>query len=358
MFRFANPEYLYTLYLIPLIVAAYWYTMRNKFRAMDKFADRKLQEIIVPWYSKLKEISRFGIIVLALVSLIFAAADPQVGMKIENVKETGIDIYILLDVSLSMQAQDIRPSRLDKAKLEISNLIRRLKGDRIGLIVFAGEPFVQFPLTSDYSAANLFLSAADVSTVPEQGTAIAAAINLAARSFDYSSPEGIHSEKTERVMVIFTDGEDHEGSLQDAIDKAKENDIKIYTIGLGSPNGVPIPVYNGQGQQSGFKTDAKGNVVLTKLDESALKDIASVTGGQYLRGTNERDELDIIYNDLSKIKKTEFGEKKVTDYEDRFYYFLAPAIILLLIEFFMTERKSVVFDRMGKALGISETNVK
>ena len=153
-------------------------------------------------------------------------------------------------------------------------------------------------------------------------------------------------------MVIFTDGEDHEGNLQDAIDKAKGNDIKIFTIGLGSPDGVPIPVYNSQGQQTGFKTDIKGNVVLTKLDESALKDIASGTGGQYLRGTNDRDELDIIYNDLSKIKKTEFGEKKVTDYEDRFYYFLAPGIILLLIEFFMSERKSLVFGRMSKALGI------
>lgn len=345
MFRFANPEYLYGLYLLPLIIAAFWYLTRNKYRLLDKFADKKMQSVLLPVYSKIKEITRFGIVVLALVCLIFAAADPQVGTKIENVKETGIDIYILLDVSLSMQAQDIKPSRLDKAKMEISNLIQRLRGDRIGLIVFAGEPFVQFPLTSDYSAANLFLSAADVSTVPDQGTAIAAAVNLATKSFDYSS-------KTERVMVIFTDGEDHEGNLQDAIDKAKENDIKVYTIGLGSPDGVPIPVYNSQGQQTGFKTDTKGNVVLTKLDESALKDIASGTGGQYLRGANDRDELDIIYNDLSKIKKTEFGEKKVTDYEDRFYYFLAPGILLLLIEFFMSERKSIVLDRMSKALGI------
>jgi Ca-activated chloride channel family protein len=347
MFRFANPEYLYGLYFLPLIIAVFWYVTRSKYKLLDRFAGKKMQTVLLPAYSKVKEITRFGIVMLALVCLIIAAADPQIGTKIENVKETGIDIYILLDVSLSMQAQDIKPSRLEKAKLEISNLIQELRGDRIGLIVFAGEPFVQFPLTSDYSAANLFLSAANVNSVPDQGTAIAAAINLATKSFGYSS-------KTEKVMVIFTDGEDHEGNLQDAIDKAKENGIKIYTIGLGSPDGVPIPVYNSQGQQTGFKTDSKGNVVLTKLDESALKDIASGTGGQYLRGTNDRDELDIIYKDISKIKKTEFGEKRVTDYEDRFYYFLAPGILLLLIEFFMSERKSRIFDKMSKALGIAK----
>jgi Ca-activated chloride channel family protein len=270
-----------------------------------------------------------------------------VGTKVENVKQTGIDIYIILDVSLSMQAQDIKPSRLEKAKLEISNLIAKLGGDRIGLIVFAGEPFVQFPLTTDYSAANLFLSAADVNSIPDQGTAIAAAINLATKSFNYSS-------KTEKVMVIFTDGEDHEGNLPDAIDEAKKNNIKIYTIGLGSPDGVPIPIVNEQGQPVGFKKDQDGNVVLTKLDESALKDIASGTGGKYMRGANDRDELDMIYKDLSGIKKTEFGEKVVTDYEDRFYYFLIPAIILLIIEFFMTERKSPFVTMLNKKFGIEQ----
>jgi Ca-activated chloride channel family protein len=345
MFRFANPEYLYGLYFLPVFVLAFWFLMRNKFRLLDKFADEKIHPVLLPAYSRAKEITRFGLVLLAIAFLLIAVADPQVGTKIENVKQTGIDIYVVLDVSLSMQAQDIKPSRLEKAKFEISNLVQKLGGDRIGLIVFAGEPFVQFPLTSDYSAANLFLSAADVSTVPEQGTAIAAAINLATKSFDYSA-------KTEKVIVVFTDGEDHEGNLQDAIDMAKENGVTIYTVGLGSPDGVPIPVYNGQGQQTGFKTDNKGNIVLTKLDEAALKEIASGTNGQYLRGTNGRDELDTIYKDLSKIKKTEFGEKKVTDYEDRFYYFLAAAIVLLIIEFFVTERKSRMFANLSKRLGL------
>ena len=346
MFRFAHPEFLYGLYIVPVIAAALLYSIRVRNKSIEKFAEKPMHRVLLGSFSRTTALFRSVIISLAIASLLLAAADPQIGTRIENVKQTGIDIYILLDVSLSMQAQDIKPSRLEKAKFEISNLIQKLHGDRIGLIVFAGEPFVQFPLTTDYSAANLFLSAADVGTVPEQGTAIAAAINLAVRSFSYSAA-------TQKVIVVFTDGEDHEGNLSDAIANAKKNNIIIYTIGLGSPNGVPIPVYNDQGQQTGFKQDRDGHTVLSKLDETALTEIASGTGGQYLRGANDRDELDVIYNDLSKIRKTEFGEKRVTDYEDRFYYFLAPAILLLLIDFLTTERKSRLFEMIGKKLHLS-----
>ncbi|MCL4538076.1 MAG: VWA domain-containing protein, partial [Bacteroidetes bacterium] len=300
-----------------------------------------------PNYSRSKGMVRSGVWILAVVFLLIAASDPQIGTKLETVKQSGIDIYILLDVSLSMQAQDIQPSRLDKAKLEISNLIQELHGDRLGLIVFAGEPFVQFPLTTDYSAANLFLNAASTSSVPEQGTAIAAAINLAVKSFDYRT-------NTEKVIVLFTDGEDHQGDIKGAIENAKKHNIRIFTIGLGSPEGAPIPIYNDQGQQIGFKKDDKGNIVLTKMEPATLEEIASETGGKYFQGANGRDELGIIYNNLSKIKKTEFGEKRVTDYEDRFYYFLAPAILLLLVEFFMSERKSLLFGKLNEKLGIEE----
>ncbi len=346
MFRFAHPEYLNGLYVIPLVIMSLWYAAVRRNRAVGNFADRKLHHILIPAYSGWKAFLRSGTIVIVIALLFLAAADPQVGTRIENVKQTGIDIYILLDVSLSMQAQDIKPSRLEKAKFEISNLIQKLSGDRIGLIVFAGEPFVQFPLTTDYSAASLFLSAANVSTVPDQGTAIASAIQLATRSFDYTTPR-------ERMIVIFTDGEDHEGNLGEAISDAKSKNVLIYTVGLGSPDGVPIPVYNDQGQQTGFKQDRSGKTVLTKLDESALSEISSGTGGEYFRGTNDRDELDIIYKDLSKLKKAELGEKKVTDFEDRFYYFLAPAIFLLLVEFQMSERKSALFGRLNRKLGLT-----
>jgi Ca-activated chloride channel family protein len=243
-----------------------------------------------------------------------------------------------------MLAEDIKPSRLEKAKLQISNLINRLRGDRIGLVIFAGEAYVQFPMTTDYSAANLFLSAVDNGSVPRQGTAIAAAINLADKSFDYSAG-------TEKVMIIITDGEDHEGDIDETAESMKSKGIKIYTIGLGSPDGVPIPVYN-RGIQAGFKQDREGKTVLTKLDESILKRIASATGGEYYRGSNYEDYLEKIYEDLSEIKKAEFGVKKVTDYENRFYYFLFPAIILLILEFLIPERKSPWIEKLKERFGI------
>ncbi len=345
MIRFAHPEFLYGLYFIPVLVLAFWYFARRRNRMLDKFAGKTLQGVLLPTYSKGKAVLKSGIWIFAVACLLIAASDPQIGTRLETVKETGIDIYILLDVSLSMQAQDIQPSRLDKAKLEISNLIQRLHGDRIGLIVFAGEPFVQFPLTTDYSAADLFLNAANTSSVPEQGTAIAAAINLAVKSFDYK----LNSEK---VIVLFTDGEDHQGDIKGAIENAKKHGIKIFTIGLGSTQGTPIPIYNDQGQQIGFKKDDKGNIVLTRMRPETLAEIASETGGKFFQAQNGRDELGIIYDDLAKIKKTEFGEKRVADYEDRFYYFLAPAILLLLAEFFMSERKSRLFTKLNKKLGI------
>ncbi len=345
MFRFAHPEYLYALYALPLFFLLFWFISRNRKKLLEKFADKKLHTILLPSFSRNKFWLRSIIVLFALLFLIIAASNPQIGTKVENVKQSGIDVYILLDVSLSMQAQDIQPSRLEKAKFEISNLIQKLRGDRIGLIVFAGEAFVQFPLTTDYSAASLFLSAVDVNSIPEQGTAIASAIKLATKSFDYSS-------KTEKVMVLITDGEDHEGDVMQAAKAASDKGIMIYSIGMGSTDGVPIPVYNNQGQQIGYKKDKSGSTVLTKLDPTILKEIADATGGKYYQGSNYQDELDLIYKNLSSLRKTEFGTKKVTDYADRFYYFLIPGIILLLLEFFITERKSPLFSKMFKRIGL------
>ncbi|HSD63800.1 MAG TPA: VWA domain-containing protein [Ignavibacteriaceae bacterium] len=347
MFRFAHPEYLNALYLIPVLIFLFWYLDRNRKRLLDRFADKKLHRILLPDFSGFKNWFKFSLILFALVLLIFAAANPQVGTRVQEVKQTGIDVFIALDVSRSMLAEDIKPDRLDKAKYQISSLINKLRGDRIGLIIFAGEAYIQFPLTTDYSAANLFLSAVDVNSVPQQGTAIASAIELAVKSFDYKT-------STQKVIVIITDGEDHEGDIMQAVQGAKDKSIKIYTIGLGSVTGVPIPVYNAQGQQVDYKKDENGNIVLTKLDENILKQIASAGDGKYFLGSTYEDYLDRIYSDLSSLEKSEFGVRKVTDYEDRFYYFLAPAIILLLIEFFVTERRSILFDKLNRKLGFEE----
>ena len=346
MFRFAHPEYLNLLYLLPLLVAMFWFLGRNRKKLLQNFADKELHETLFPTDSNLKRWTKFIIILLALTCLVFAAANPQVGTKMQEVKQTGIDVFILLDVSNSMMAEDIKPNRLEKAKYQISNLINKLRGDRIGLIIFAGQAYVQIPLTTDYAAANLFLSAVDVNSVPSQGTAIASAINLATASFDTLS--------TQKVIIAITDGEDHEGDVQKAVENALSRDIKIYTIGLGSEGGVPIPVYNNRSQLVGFKKDRDGNTVLTKLDEEALKRMATDGNGRYFRGTNYEDHLDKIYTELSELEQTEFGVKKVTDYEDRFYFFLIPALILLILEFFISEKKSPLYARINKKLGLEQ----
>ena len=344
MFRFANTEYLMALWLIPALILLYILFNRNRKRLLEKFADKELHKYIMYSFSGVKSKVKFGLILASFALLILAFANPQVGTKMQEVKQTGIDVYILLDVSRSMQAEDIKPNRLEKAKYQISNLIQKLRGDRIGLIVFSGEAYIQFPLTTDYSAANLFLSAVDFNSVPQPGTAIASAINMAVQSFD--------SAATDKAIILITDGEDHEGDIDKAVEGATDENIKIYTIGLGSPDGVPIPVYDNRGNQVGFKQDNGGQTVLTKLDETILKDIAAKGNGKYYRGNNYEDYLDKIYSDLSTLKQAEFGVKKVTDYEDRFYYFLAPAILLLLLEIFITDIRSPFFTRLNKKLGL------
>lgn len=344
MFRFANPEYLIALWLIPALIVLFVLFNRNRKRLLEKFADKDIHKFIMYSYSGAKSKFKFALILVVLSLLIVAFSNPQVGTKMQEVKQTGIDVYILLDVSRSMAAEDIKPNRLEKAKYQISNLIQKLRGDRIGLIVFSGDAYIQFPLTTDYSAANLFLSAVDFNSVPQPGTAIASAINMAVQSFD--------SAATDKAIILITDGEDHEGDIDAAVDEATELEIKIYTIGLGSPDGLPIPVYDNRGKQVGFKQDNNGQTVLTRLNENILREIADNGNGKYYRGNNYEDYLDKIYSDLSTLEQAEFGVKKVTDYEDRFYYFLIPAIILLIIELFISDKRSPFFTKLNKKLGI------
>ncbi len=346
MFRFENSDYLLLLWLIPVFVLLFILINRRRKNLLNKFADSNLHDHLLPDYSSKKEFLRFGIQLLIFALLIFAFANPQVGTKLQEVKQTGIDVFLCLDVSLSMSAEDLKPNRLDKAKYQISNLIQKLRGDRIGLIVFAGNAYVQFPLTIDYSAANLFLSAVDFGSIPHPGTAIASAINMAVRSFDTAS--------TKKAIVIITDGEDHEGDIEKAIESAKEKEIKIYTIGLGSPDGSPMPVFDSQGNRVGYKTDADGNVILTRLNEDILKNIASNSGGKYFRGNNYEDHLEKIYTELESLEKTEFGTKRISDYETRYYYFLIPAIFLLIFEIFINDKKSKVFKKLNEKLGFEK----
>lgn len=332
MIRFAHIEYLYLLALIPMLGVLYWLVGHGRRKALKRFGSLDILERLAESASRTKRLLKFVLFLTAFAFLVVGLANPQIGTRLQEVKQEGVDIFIALDVSLSMKAEDIKPNRLEKAKFEIRNLIDRLAGDRLGLIVFAGEAYTQFPLTTDYGAANLFLDVVDVDAVPIPGTSISSAIKRAVESFDFE-------ELTTKVLVIITDGENTEGDAFQAAEDAGKKGILLYTIGMGSSSGTPIPIYNASGQQTDFKRDRAGSVVVTKLDEVSLEKIAALGNGSYYRGTNTQDELNEIYKSINALQKREFGVKQVTDYEDRFQFFLAVGIVLLIIEVLISEKK-------------------
>ena len=332
MIRFAHSEYLYLLLLLPLMLALFFWTGVLRRRALQRFGNPQLLSQLMPMAGKYKHGVKFVVAALAFACIVLSVANPQIGTKLEEVKREGVDIMIALDVSNSMKAEDLKPSRLENAKQEISRMIEKLQNDRIGLIVFGGESYLQLPLTTDYSAAKLILSTIDVDVVPVPGTAIGSAIKLAMKSF----AEG---ETKHKVIVVITDGENHEDDAIAAAKDAASEGTVVHTIGMGSAEGAPIPVYENN-VQVGFKKDYEGNTVITKLDEPGMRQIAEAGNGQYIRATNQQNELDVVLKEIQAMEKKEFGAKVFTEYEDRFQYFLGAACLLLLAEFFISERRN------------------
>ena len=239
---------------------------------------------------------------------------------------------ILLDTSASMEAEDMKPNRLEKAKQEIRGIVERLSGDRIGLVLFAGQSFIHCPLTLDYSAFNIFMDVVDTDIIPKQGTAIGDAIKTALTAFD-------QKERKYKVIILLTDGEDHDTKPIEAAEKARDEGVRIFPIGIGSIRGEPIPIKNRRGEVAGYKKDENGSVVMTKLDEMTLQRIAEITGGTYFRATAGEIELDRIYDEILGMEKKELEGQLTTQYEDRFQYPLAAGIFLLIIEFLVTDKK-------------------
>lgn len=343
MLRFEHPEYLYFLLLIPALAIGLYFLNRRQRKQFAAFAGLSLLPQLAPEASIAKKFSKQIILLLALASLILAIANPQVGTRLEEVKREGIDMFVVMDVSLSMKAEDIRPSRLEKAKRDVSELLHKLSGDRVGMVVFAGQAFVQFPLTSDYSAADLFLSAIDVDAVPTPGTMVGSGIDLALQSFSKDAP-------TQKAIVVVSDGENTEGDVQGAVDDAKKAGVRVYCVGMGTPEGGPIPVVDKNGNRIDYKHDQSNNIVLTKLDESSLQQIASATGGSYHRATSGGNEIDDIFKELGSLQKAEFGTKQVTGYESRYQYPLFFALMLLIAEFMMSERRGKWFDKVKRMI--------
>lgn len=341
MLRFAHNEFLFLLGLIPLFIVFYYLVFKWKKRAMRRFGSLELVEKLSRSTSRSKQIVKATLIILGILFMTLALARPQIGTRLEEVKREGVDIIVALDVSLSMLAEDIKPNRLAKAKHEISAFIDMLEGDRIGLIAFAGQAFVQSPLTLDYGAAKTFLDIMDPSLVPEPGTNLSDAIALAMKNFE-------SQERKYKVLVLITDGEDHGDNPVKMAELADKEGVVIYTVGIGSPKGVPIPLYDERGNQKGFKKDRRGEIILTKLDALTLEKIALTSGGKYYQSATGDVKLELVYDQISKMEKKELASMKFSQFEDRFQYILILAIILLLVEVFISERKKVKVEWRGR----------
>jgi len=339
--RVESPEYLYLLFLIPLLFLFFLYTQRRKKARLKTFGNLKLLERLSLSHSKGKEYLKFALIVGAIFFAIVALARPQFGTKLQTLHRKGVDVFIALDTSKSMLAEDIKPNRLIKAKHLLSSLIDRLEGDRIGIIAFAGDSFIQCPLTLDYGAAKLFLDILDTDTIPRPGTAIADAIEKATKSF-------ITKELKYKVLVLLTDGEDHEGDPIKAAEEAAKQGIVIHTIGFGSTKGAPIPIKDENGRITGYKKDRRGNVIMSKLDEVTLEKIALVTNGNYYRATSGEIEVKALAEEIDNMEKKEQQSKKFTQYEEKFQYPLALSIILLSISTLMGEGRKVKGEWKGR----------
>jgi len=333
--RFENPVFLYLLILVPVLIFFFIYSWKKKQRRLETFGKLDLIRKLSGSVNVEKQKIKTALLVLAFFLLVLAVSGPQLGSKMVEVKRRGVDVIIAVDCSLSMQAQDFKPTRLIKAKRELTSLISRLNGDRVGIIAFAGTAFLQCPLTLDYGAARMFLDIIDVNLIPYPGTNISSAIELAIKSFS-------QKERKYKALVLLTDGEDHKGNLMPAVDEALKEGIRIYTVGIGSPEGEPIPVYDENGNITGYKNDKKGAVVLSKLDEKTLMEIALKTGGKYYKATPGEFEIEGIYDDISKMDKKALQSRIASQYEDRYQIFIFLVLALLTAEYFMTETRKEI----------------
>lgn len=335
MFRFENNTYLLLLILVPILLGFFLYSLYVLRRRRKLFADLRLLEILNPNHSVKRKALKFTILLLCLVSLILAIANPQFGSKMNEIKSKGIEVVIALDISNSMLARDIEPSRLEAAKMAIAKLTDKLGSDKLGLIVFAGDAYVQIPITNDYSAIKMYLDQITPNLISKQGTALSTAINFSVKSFS-------QDEKVSKALIIITDGEDHEPDAVETAKNVAEQGIRIYTIGMGLVNGAPIPISG----TNDFKKDKDGNVVISKLNEKVLEDLAASGNGRYIRANNQIVGLDALYNELNSLEKIELSSNTYSEFDNKFQIPLWCALFLLVIDLLILERKNKYFKRI------------
>ena len=336
MFRFAHPKMLWLLLVVAAMVVLYvvmYYIQRKKLR---EFGNEELVASLMPNVSKIRPHVKFGLTVFALMLLVFALAQPQFGIKVESTKTTGIEAMFVLDVSNSMRATDVAPSRLDNAKMMLSKLIDNMPDDKVGLIIFAGDAFMQMPITADNVSAKMFMDTISPGSVPVPGTAIGAALELAVSSFGDSNAD------VGRTIVVLTDGENHEDDAVEAARNARENGIIVNVVGFGSPAGAPIPV---AGSMDHWR-DAQGNVVVTKLNEDMCRQVAAAGGGIYVRAGNSNSALRALNGEIEKMQKGEMETSAYSNYDEKFYVLAWIALALLIAEFFVLNRQNKTLNKI------------
>lgn len=335
MFRFEEPIYLYLFLLLPCLIVIYIYSNYRRRVAIQKFGDPELMAQLMPDVSQYRPGVKFTLLCLSVILFVFLLARPQFGSKLETIKRQGIEVIIALDISNSMLAQDVEPNRLEKAKRLVSQLVDKLQNDKIGMIVFAGDAFIQLPITSDFISAKIFLESITPSLISKQGTAIGEAITLATRSFTSQEEVG-------RTIILITDGENHEGKIAEATKHAIEKGIQINVLGIGSPEGSPIPIEG----TNDFRRDKEGNVVITSLNESMCQEIAKIGNGMYIRVDNTNNAQKAIIKEINKIAKDDIETQVYTDYNEQFQSVALLLFFVLLVEMLILERKNPIFKNI------------
>ena len=336
MFRFEDPIYLYLLVLIPILALIRFITYRNQKKRLRRFGEPALLKELMPDVSRFRPVVKFWLLQAALALLIVMLARPQMGTKISQEKRVGIETIIVMDISNSMMAEDVTPSRLDRSKMMVENLVDHFSNDKIGLIVFAGDAFVQLPITSDYVSAKMFLSSIDPSMIATQGTDIARAVEMASHSF--TQEEGVG-----KAIVVITDGEDHEGGALEAAKAAKDNGMRVYVLGVGSSNGAPIPI---QGT-SDYMKDNTGNTVMSALNEEMCKQIAQAGGGAYIHVQNNSAAQEQLDNELDKLSKKETTATIYSEFDEQFQAFGILALLLLIVEICILDRRNPLLKNIS-----------
>ena len=334
MFRFAHPEYLYLLLAAPALVALFAWALYDRRRRLARFGDPATVATLMPDASTGRMKLKFILFTTAVILVILAAARPQFGSKLREQKSEGIEMMLAVDISNSMLAEDFEPNRLERTKYAINKLFDGLEQDRVGVIVFAGDATVQLPITSDYRMAKAFAKRISPSMASVQGTSIGKALSLAEMSFSSGSGDS-------RVIILITDGEDHEGNVMQAAERAAEQGIRIFTIGIGTPEGAPIEI-GGE-----FIKDEKGDMVVSKLDEKMLQEIARITGGAYIRATKQSIGLDEIVRAINDMEQSELSPVRFEEYNEQFQYLIAVAFALLLVEFWLLDRRNPLLARFN-----------